>query len=217
MIAPRPVPVVSEVVPRLASTASTARGRQTKDVDQDGVPDDADACPNAPETMNGYRDGTDSPIPATKTAMAATMNAMRAGSRRSGQRAYGRRRMSDILDKDLDGIADADDKCVDRPEVDGFEDEDGCPDTAPTAELAAEKAAAEKAAAMKPRRRPPPRRPPPRRPLLRRPLLRRPPPRRPLPRRPPPRRPLPRRPPPRRPLPRRPPPRRPLLRRGSRC
>ncbi|HET9626845.1 MAG TPA: hypothetical protein VFP84_36040, partial [Kofleriaceae bacterium] len=32
-------------------------------------------------------------------------------------------------DRDGDGIADADDKCPDRPEdVDGFEDQDGCPD-----------------------------------------------------------------------------------------
>lgn len=35
-------------------------------------------------------------------------------------------------DRDADGIVDADDECIEAPEdVDGFEDEDGCPDPGP--------------------------------------------------------------------------------------
>ncbi len=89
------------------------------DNDGDGVPDTADVCPNEPETRNGVRDDDGCP------ELAQT----RAGV---GDRAVGRAPLPKpelARDTDGDGLAGEDDACPDQPEdMDGFEDDDGCPD-----------------------------------------------------------------------------------------
>ncbi|MGN6108933.1 MAG: DUF4215 domain-containing protein [Kofleriaceae bacterium] len=85
----------------------TSKKLAAADRDGDGIPDEADRCPDAPETRNGFEDedgcpdhapdGTPDPAP--------------------------------VVDSDGDGIPDPSDKCPTEPEdKDGFQDDDGCPD-----------------------------------------------------------------------------------------
>ncbi len=102
------------------------------DADGDGIADLADRCPFEPETRNGVRDDDGCPeheTPVTAALaqlLAATtapsllvpprLDALTAGPRRPP-------------DSDGDGIDDEADRCPVSPEdLDGFEDDDGCPE-----------------------------------------------------------------------------------------
>ncbi len=98
------------------------------DTDKDGIPDATDACPMEPEDglppnpsdgcPNKDPDGDGIPVPEDKCPT------------EKGVAPDG----CPIKDRDGDGIPDAVDKCPDKPEtVNGFEDEDGCPDELPKA------------------------------------------------------------------------------------
>ncbi|WP_426752651.1 OmpA family protein [Myxococcus sp. Y35] len=92
------------------------------DDDGDGILDVDDVCPTEPETVNGFQDEDGCPddpnahqplaeegTPAAPPAPLALPPAP--------------------LDTDGDGLLDSEDVCPNAPEdVDGFEDEDGCPD-----------------------------------------------------------------------------------------
>lgn len=81
-----------------------------KDRDQDGVRNDQDQCPDAPETWNHVDDGDGCP------------------DGPSGSPFGGIDRV--LADRDADGLLDSVDRCPSAPEdVDGFEDDDGCPDS----------------------------------------------------------------------------------------
>lgn len=69
------------------------------DRDDDGIPDDEDACPDTPEDRDGFEDSDGCPED------------------------------TEERDDDRDGITNVDDECPDEKEtINGIEDEDGCPD-----------------------------------------------------------------------------------------
>jgi outer membrane protein OmpA-like peptidoglycan-associated protein len=80
------------------------------DRDGDGIKDDLDRCPDAPEDFDGFEDADGCPdIPGV-----AANDGCPEGN---------------LGDRDGDGIPDELDRCPDDPEdKDGFEDADGCPD-----------------------------------------------------------------------------------------
>ncbi len=79
---------------------------ETHDRDGDGIPDQADKCPDKAETFNTYEDEDGCPDQVPVQAPE-----------------------SDFGDRDNDGVPDSHDKCPDTPEdLDGFADDDGCPD-----------------------------------------------------------------------------------------
>ncbi|WP_324291454.1 OmpA family protein [Corallococcus sp. bb12-1] len=93
------------------------------DDDHDGIPDVNDVCPMDPETVNGYRDDDGCPdsLPEVKAPEDAATPANAPPPALSLPPAP--------VDTDGDGIPDTEDRCPTAPEdVDGFEDEDGCPD-----------------------------------------------------------------------------------------
>ena len=76
---------------------------------------------------------------AAGTAAVMTQQADSAFSAYCGARTAAKLALADgckAPDKDADGVADADDKCPDKPEtVNGFQDDDGCEDVAPVGTL----------------------------------------------------------------------------------
>ncbi len=100
------------------------------DGDNDGVADDKDKCPKEPEDKDGFQDDDGCPDPdndGDKVADGEDKCPMEAGPQENGG----------CPDKDGDGdtIMDRLDKCPLEPETkNGFEDEDGCPDTEPVPE-----------------------------------------------------------------------------------
>jgi hypothetical protein len=99
-------PELVRKVPLLLSSGFAANDvtgdRRRRDKDGDGIPDNSDACPTQPETVNGYQDSDGCPdtVPSTDT--------------------------------DGDGIADHVDGCPAEAEtVNGYQDLDGCPDVIP--------------------------------------------------------------------------------------
>ncbi len=103
-------------------------GRNVSDRDEDGIEDDADACPDEAEDKDGFddfdgcpdldndRDGT----PDSRDLCPDAAEDIDGFEDDDG---------CPDLDNDRDGIDDAQDKCPDDPEdFDAFEDEDGCSD-----------------------------------------------------------------------------------------
>jgi OOP family OmpA-OmpF porin len=95
------------------------------DRDGDGIRDNIDQCPDQPEDLDGFQDEDGCPeldndgdgIPDSKDKCPTVKGTWeRQGCPEEG-------------DRDGDGIVDSLDKCPDDPEdVDGFDDEDGCPE-----------------------------------------------------------------------------------------
>lgn len=107
--------------PRRAAEAAPA---PIADLDRDGVPDSDDRCPYEPETSNRVRDLDGCPElegdagPALAQVLVRTKPAEDAG-------------VSTFFtaDSDRDGVPDESDRCpLTREDLDGFEDEDGCPE-----------------------------------------------------------------------------------------
>ncbi len=95
------------------------------DRDGDGIRDNVDQCPDQPEDMDGFEDSDGCPeldndndgIPDSKDKCPLVKGTWD----HQGCPADG--------DRDSDGIPDSQDKCPDDPEdIDGFEDDDGCPE-----------------------------------------------------------------------------------------
>ncbi|RYZ40847.1 MAG: cell envelope biogenesis protein OmpA [Myxococcaceae bacterium] len=89
------------------------------DDDHDGIPDVSDVCPMDPETVNGYRDDDGCPdsVPEAKPPVEGAPPPPALSLPPAP------------ADMDGDGIPDTEDRCAAAPEdLDGFEDEDGCPD-----------------------------------------------------------------------------------------
>ena len=99
-----------------------------KDSDGDGIPDDQDKCPNAPEDKDGFQDADGCPDPDNDGDGIPDVSdkcPMEPEDKDGFQDADG----CPDPDNDGDGIADTADKCPNEPEdKDGFQDEDGCPD-----------------------------------------------------------------------------------------
>ena len=99
-----------------------------RDTDGDGIPDNADKCPNEPEDKDGFQDDDGCPDPdndADGVPDAQDKCPTEAEDKDGFQDNDG----CPDLDNDADGIPDATDKCPNEAEdKDGFQDEDGCPD-----------------------------------------------------------------------------------------
>ncbi|HVW29413.1 MAG TPA: OmpA family protein [Polyangiaceae bacterium] len=102
--------------------------RLPSDRDHDGLLDEADACPDAPEDKDGFEDTDGCPDPDNDKdgVLDSVDHCPDVAEDKDGfEDADG----CPDPDNDKDGIPDTKDKCPNDPEdVDGFEDADGCPD-----------------------------------------------------------------------------------------
>lgn len=107
---------------------ASVEGAPLADRDGDGIPDEADACPDAPEDADGWQDADGCPDDdddGDGIADAADLCPREPEDVDGWQDEDG----CPDPDNDQDRIADIDDRCPDEPEVyNGLEDEDGCPD-----------------------------------------------------------------------------------------
>jgi outer membrane protein OmpA-like peptidoglycan-associated protein len=105
--------------------------RRGMDRDGDGIPDNVDACPDAPEDFDGFADTDGCPDPDNDGDGILDVNddcPNQAEDVDGFQDSDG----CPDPDNDGDGILDSNDRCPDVAEVfNNFEDTDGCPDTAP--------------------------------------------------------------------------------------
>ncbi len=99
-----------------------------KDSDGDGIPDDVDKCPNAPEDKDGFEDSDGCPDPDNdRDGIPDSID-------KCPNEAETKNGIDDDdgcpeKDEDGDGIIGSNDKCPNEAEdKDGFEDDDGCPD-----------------------------------------------------------------------------------------
>jgi len=112
--------------PRRPAPVAVAAG--PGDRDGDGIPDDVDACPDEPETFNGFQD--DDGCPEYDRDGDGFWDEQDACPDEPGVAPDG----CPVPDTDGDGIFDDVDQCIHDPETfNGFEDEDGCPDELPEA------------------------------------------------------------------------------------
>jgi outer membrane protein OmpA-like peptidoglycan-associated protein len=94
------------------------------DTDGDGIVDPVDSCVEEPETVNDYKD--EDGCPETDTDGDGYYDDQDECPKLAGKRSDG------CPDRDGDGIIDPKDSCPDEPETkNGYQDEDGCPDTVP--------------------------------------------------------------------------------------
>jgi outer membrane protein OmpA-like peptidoglycan-associated protein len=95
------------------------------DRDHDGIPDSVDKCPDVPEDKDGFQDEDGCPdYDNDNDGIPDTMDQCPnlAGTRDNDG--------CPVFDQDKDGIPDSLDKCPKAPEnYNGYQDEDGCPDT----------------------------------------------------------------------------------------
>ncbi len=124
---------VPDVTDRCPTEAETLNGVDDEDGcpdtspdgDGDGVADAPDRCPFEPETVNGRRDDDGCPEadPPAPVVLASNTPAPPAASIDLSP-------PSVRADSDRDGLSDALDRCpLDAEDLDGFEDEDGCPES----------------------------------------------------------------------------------------
>jgi len=101
------------------------------DADKDGVADVADRCPFEPETIDGVRDDDGCPelqqpehVALSRLLSAVPENVLAPSSSPDAAPV-----LAVPIDSDGDGVDDASDRCpVTKEDLDGFEDEDGCPE-----------------------------------------------------------------------------------------
>jgi len=98
------------------------------DNDNDGVLDIHDACPTIPEDVDGWDDQDGCPDADNDSDGIADVD-----DHCPNQAGPPENHGCPVTDADADGIADANDACPNEPEtVNGYLDDDGCPDTPPT-------------------------------------------------------------------------------------
>jgi outer membrane protein OmpA-like peptidoglycan-associated protein len=105
------------------------------DRDGDGIPDALDACPDEAEDIDGYQDEDGCPDGGAPGARVADSPPKDSDEETdcpaipSGANTMLGPDGCPVLDSDLDGIPDSVDKCpFEKETINGFEDEDGCPD-----------------------------------------------------------------------------------------
>ncbi len=105
------------------------------DRDRDGIPDDADQCPDEPEDVDNFEDSDGCPDPDNDRDGILDVDddcpliAEDADGDEDEDGCPEQEKAPEIHDRDKDGILDEEDECPDDPEDrDGFEDADGCPD-----------------------------------------------------------------------------------------
>jgi hypothetical protein len=120
-------------VPILRGIAAITWTPRPHDLDEDGVKDDFDGCPDIPEDVDGFEDSDGCPdIDNDQDGLIDREDACPnvAGVASPDPKKNGCPGAPEPpKDSDGDGIDDAKDKCPNEAEdKDGFEDEDGCPD-----------------------------------------------------------------------------------------
>lgn len=101
------------------------------DADKDGIADVADRCPFEPETLDGVRDDDGCPefqsadhVALSRILSATPANVLTPSTNRDAAPV-----VAPPIDSDGDGVDDDADRCpVTKEDLDGFEDEDGCPE-----------------------------------------------------------------------------------------
>jgi outer membrane protein OmpA-like peptidoglycan-associated protein len=94
------------------------------DSDKDGIIDKKDKCPEQAEDKDGYLDDDGCPDPDNDGDFIADVN-----DSCPNEKATCSGCLPKIVDTDKDGLLDDKDKCPQQPEdIDGFQDDDGCPD-----------------------------------------------------------------------------------------
>ena len=109
------------------------------DLDEDGIFDDVDVCPDQAETINGFEDSDGCPdvVPVLDSDNDGIFDDVdvcpdQAETINGFEDSDGCPDVVPVLDSDNDGIFDDDDVCPDQAEtINGFEDSDGCPDVVP--------------------------------------------------------------------------------------
>ncbi|MBI5509565.1 MAG: OmpA family protein [Deltaproteobacteria bacterium] len=97
------------------------------DRDGDGIMDDVDKCPDEPEDIDGFQDEDGCPDPDNDGD-----GVLDKDDKCPNEPGPATNQGCPVTDRDGDGIADDVDKCPDIPEdINGFEDEDGCPEGGP--------------------------------------------------------------------------------------
>jgi OOP family OmpA-OmpF porin len=101
------------------------------DNDGDGIPDDADACPNDAEDYDGFADGDGCPdLDDDADGLPDALD--RCPHQSEDRDGFEDEDGCPEPDNDEDGIADAVDACpMDPEDRDGFQDSDGCPEPGP--------------------------------------------------------------------------------------
>ncbi len=100
------------------------------DRDNDGIPDELDACPDDPEDFDNFRDEDGCPDPDNDGDRIPDVRDLCPDIPENYNNVDDHDGCPDADgDRDRDGIPDLSDQCPDHPEdVDGFQDSDGCPD-----------------------------------------------------------------------------------------
>ncbi|MDP3498854.1 MAG: OmpA family protein [Myxococcales bacterium] len=130
---------IADAVDQCPSEAETANGFEDEDgcpdvapdADKDGIADVADRCPFEPETFDGVRDDDGCPEfqAADHVALSRILSATPANVLTPSTSTGAVPVVAPPLDSDGDGVDDAADRCpVTKEDLDGFEDEDGCPE-----------------------------------------------------------------------------------------
>ena len=113
-----------------ASRRQILRGGVFSDRDNDGIPDDQDACPDLAEDYDSYEDFDGCPDLDNDEDGIEDI-ADRCPDEPEDMDGFQDEDGCPDLDNDGDGIPDVRDGCPDEPETwNGFQDEDGCPDVA---------------------------------------------------------------------------------------
>jgi len=107
-----------------SDTGSTQSTTKPKDSDGDGITDDRDKCIFESETKNSYQDDDGCPDTASTATPGETVSPT--------PKTITPSKITPPKDSDGDGITDDNDKCPTSAETkNGYQDDDGCPDTAP--------------------------------------------------------------------------------------
>lgn len=111
---------------KAAEDAEAARA--VADADGDGIADAFDACPEAPEDLDGFEDGDGCPD-LDDDGDGITDAYDKCPTAKEDRDGFEDGDGCPDLDDDKDGVADVDDRCPRDPEdLDGVDDDDGCPD-----------------------------------------------------------------------------------------
>jgi outer membrane protein OmpA-like peptidoglycan-associated protein len=117
--------------PEARAVFSIAWSDAPHDADKDGIPDDADKCPNDPEDKDGFEDTDGCPDPDNdKDGIPDVKD--RCPNDPEDKDGFQDSDGCPDPDNDKDKIPDVKDKCPDKPETyNGYQDDDGCPDEVP--------------------------------------------------------------------------------------
>jgi OOP family OmpA-OmpF porin len=115
-------------VPTFRAFLGVSYTAEARDRDNDGIPDNKDACPTQPEDKDGFEDSDGCPDPDNDGDTILDKDDKCPNQAEDFDGFQDKDGCPDP-DNDGDGVDDAHDQCPDKKEtVNGFKDDDGCPD-----------------------------------------------------------------------------------------